>query len=210
MRLYIIRHGETDWNKERRLQGQVDIPLNEFGRKLALKTADALREIKFDAAFTSPLKRAKETAEIMIGKRNVPLYEEPLIIEMGFGTYEGLRCKGEDNEINDPKFHYFFDAPHKYQAPSGGESFETVTERVGRFLESLYQNERYLESNILIATHGAALCGMLLTMKQNSTEHFWEGGVHRNCAVTTVDVRNEIPVIEEVGKVYYDDVVSVW
>ena len=65
MKIYLIRHGETDWNKLRRLQGQADIPLNEFGRQLARETDPALRDVPFDRIYTSPLKRARETAELV-------------------------------------------------------------------------------------------------------------------------------------------------
>ena len=58
MKVYLMRHGETDWNKARRLQGQSDIALNEFGIELAVKTAEGLKDVVFDAAFSSPLQRA--------------------------------------------------------------------------------------------------------------------------------------------------------
>ena len=96
MKLYLIRHGETDWNKTRRLQGQVDIPLNDFGRKLARETAPALQTVPFEVVYTSPLLRAKETAELVIGDRKIPMIEDTRIMEMGFGEYEGLICKGHD------------------------------------------------------------------------------------------------------------------
>ena len=77
MKLYLIRHGETDWNIERRLQGQVDIELNEFGRTLAVKTGKGLENIQFDICFTSPLKRARETAELILaGKVKVNHFEQ--------------------------------------------------------------------------------------------------------------------------------------
>lgn len=60
MRLYMVRHGETDWNKAKKVQGRADIPLNAYGRELAEKTAEGLRGISFDLAYTSPLSRAKE------------------------------------------------------------------------------------------------------------------------------------------------------
>ena len=60
MKIYMIRHGETDWNKKRKLQGQVDIPLNEFGKLLAKETAPALADVPFAVCYTSPLKRAAE------------------------------------------------------------------------------------------------------------------------------------------------------
>ena len=66
MKIYFVRHGETDWNKDRKIQGQVNISLNEFGRHLARETAKGLKEIPFDVCFTSPLDRARETAEIIL------------------------------------------------------------------------------------------------------------------------------------------------
>ena len=69
MKIYLFRHGETDWNKQRRLQGQSDVPLNAFGIELAEKTARALEQegTVFDRAFSSPLSRALETARILSG-----------------------------------------------------------------------------------------------------------------------------------------------
>ena len=66
MKLYIIRHGQTDWNRARRLQGRTDIPLNEWGRRVAELTREGLKDVTFDVAFTSPLIRAKETAELIL------------------------------------------------------------------------------------------------------------------------------------------------
>ena len=73
MKIYMIRHGETDWNKKRKLQGQVDIPLNEFGKLLAKETAPALADVPFAVCYTSPLKRAAETARLVLGDREVPI-----------------------------------------------------------------------------------------------------------------------------------------
>ena len=89
MKIYLFRHGETAWNKERRLQGQSDIPLNEFGRELAMKTAEVLKEIPFDRAFASPLSRAAETARIIMGERDIPFMTDKRLMEMHFGSYEG-------------------------------------------------------------------------------------------------------------------------
>ena len=107
MKIYMIRHGETDWNKARKLQGQIDIQLNEFGKSLAVDTEPALRDIPFDVVITSPLSRAKHTAELVLAGREIPMIEDERIMEMGFGEYEGLHCKGENYNIPDPDFHYF-------------------------------------------------------------------------------------------------------
>ncbi|MDE7038136.1 MAG: histidine phosphatase family protein, partial [Lachnospiraceae bacterium] len=89
MKLYIVRHGETEWNKERRLQGQVDIPLNESGRRLARETSGGLAGIHFDLCYSSPLSRARETAELILEGRSTPVIEDERIIEMAFGECEG-------------------------------------------------------------------------------------------------------------------------
>lgn len=96
MKLYIVRHGETDWNKARRVQGFSDIPLNEYGRHLARETAEGMKDIPFDLAYTSPLVRARETAEIILAGREIPLIESNGIKEMGFGEYEGMCISGKE------------------------------------------------------------------------------------------------------------------
>lgn len=203
MRLYIIRHGETDWNKEKRLQGRADIPLNAYGVELAEKTSEALQEVAFDVAFTSPLQRAKKTAEIILRGRDIPIIEDERIIEIGFGSYEGLSCAKEHFEIPDPNFNAFFKKPEAYQPPEGGESFEEVRQRSEDFLKELYKNETYQESTILISTHGAALCGLLSVIKNNPIEKYWEGGLHKNCGLSIVDVKNaKAEIIKEAIVLY--------
>ena len=95
MKIYMIRHGETEWNKKRKLQGQVDIPLNEFGKLLAKETAPALADVPFAVCYTSPLKRAAETARLVLGDREVPIVPDKRIQEMSFGEFEGLCCREE-------------------------------------------------------------------------------------------------------------------
>ena len=75
MKLYLVRHGQTDWNKEKRLQGQEDIPLNDFGRHLAKETGVGLRNVRFNLCFSSDLKRALETASLILdeGSSKVPI-----------------------------------------------------------------------------------------------------------------------------------------
>lgn len=209
MKLYIVRHGETDWNKERKIQGQVDIPLNEFGRHLAKETAKGLADVPFDLCFTSPLGRAKETAELILEGRGVPIIEEPQIMEMAFGTYEGKCCSQEGWELPE-KFRYFFDAPEKYEAPEGGEDFLQVWKRVGNFLEMLSKKAEYQEQNILITTHGAALAGMLNYLKGEDVSRYWGVGVHKNCGVTEIEETHGIYRILSENKVYYKDKVESW
>lgn len=190
MRLYIIRHGQTEWNKEKKLQGRSDIPLNELGRRLAEETAKGMSEIPFAAAFTSPLQRAKETAEIIIGKRNVPVIEDDRIIEMSFGEYEGCSYSEKHFEVPDQTFMNFFRKPEEYKTPPNGESFEDVKIRAASFLKELSENESYQDSIVLISTHGAALCGLLSVIKNAPIENYWGDGLHKNCGFSIVDVKD--------------------
>lgn len=210
MKIYMIRHGETDWNKKRKLQGQVDIPLNEFGKLLAKETAPALADVPFAVCYTSPLKRAAETARLVLGDREVPIVPDKRIQEMSFGEFEGLCCREEGWNIPDLGFRNFFNAPEVYQPPKGGESFEEVRARLNNFLEELYQKEEYKDSNILITTHGAALAGLLNNIKKRPLAEYWGVGVHKNCAVTEVLVEEGVPRIIFENKVYYDDVTEPW
>lgn len=88
--LYIMRHGRTDWNVRHKLQGRTDIPLNDEGRMMAAEAGKRYADIHFDICYSSPLERAKETAEIFLKGRNVPVYTDDRLVEMGFGVYEGI------------------------------------------------------------------------------------------------------------------------
>ena len=99
MKLYIIRHGETAWNVEGRLQGQSDTELNENGVRLAKVTAEGLKNIPFDLGISSPLRRAKHTAELVLAGRNVPLTTDDRLMELSFGSWEGLGCRVNNFEI---------------------------------------------------------------------------------------------------------------
>lgn len=93
MKIYIARHGQTDWNIEHKAQGHTDIPLNETGLKQAEFLRDKIKGIKFTAVYASPLKRAAETAKIATnGKYNI-IYDDRLI-ERSFGDYEGKEING--------------------------------------------------------------------------------------------------------------------
>lgn len=198
MILYVIRHGQTDWNKERKLQGRTDIPLNENGKAVAELTRDGFKEIPFDMAFTSPLKRARETAEIILAGRNIPILDEERVIEVNFGEYEGC-----DFDLPDEYIQNFFSAPEKYYSIRGTESMESIFERMNSFLQDLYQNPELQDKTILISTHGAALSGLLTVIKGNSVDKYWAGGLHHNCGYSIIEIKNgKAAILKEAAVVY--------
>lgn len=203
MRIYMIRHGETDLNKQKRLQGQTDIPLNEYGRHLAKITGQALTEVCFDYVFSSPLCRALETAQMIVGNSQCDFMIDKRIQEISFGEYEGL-CYGAENfNIPDPDFLNFFRAPDLYVTPPKGENFKDVITRTGEFLRELTGNLVYEDKTILISTHGCALKALLANIRQTQIRDFWGAGVHQNCAVTIVEAANGVAKVLEEGKIFY-------
>ncbi len=151
MKVYIVRHGETDWNKEGRRQGSIDIPLNEKGIEQANILKDKLKDIKFDLCISSPLKRAYKTAEIIYGNDNI--ITNDLLKERYLGEYEGTT-------IGNSKFDFYYYMNYKINASDHGvEPFQDLLKRCHIFLEDLKRNYRDYE-NILIVTHG--FCGKCL------------------------------------------------
>ena len=203
MKLYLIRHGETDWNKIKRLQGATDIPLNENGEAVAKATSEGLKDIHFDMIFTSPLKRAYRTAELVRGEREIPLMIDERIQEICFGDYEGVILKAEGGNIPDPDFVFFFTKPDKYKTPPNGESIPELLKRTGEFLDELKHREDLQDKTILISTHGAAVRAMINNIEKCEIYQFWRKGVHKNCGVSCAElIDGKYQVLWE-NKIYY-------
>ena len=209
MKLYLVRHGETDWNKAKRIQGQVDIPLNKFGKHLAKETAEGLRDVPFDLCVSSPLSRAHETARIILDGRDIPIIKDARIGEMAFGEYEG-KCCARDNWELPEGFHKFFNDPAGYVPGKDGESFADVKKRTGEFLEALKKKGEDLYDNVLITTHGAALAGILNNIRKEPLEQYWGIGVHSNCGVTEVEIKDGEAKILSENVTYYEEAVRPW
>lgn len=206
MRLYILRHGETDWNKELRLQGQTDIQLNEKGRRLARLTAQGVKDIPFDLAITSPLSRARETAVLVLGGREIPVICDERIMEIGFGVMEGGQVRNAEGVIIDPSFYNFFYDPSNYEPQEGGESIKALCARTGEFLDELKRKTEWMNKTILISTHGAAMRSMLSNMMNSGLKDFWGNGVPRNCAVSIADLVDNKWIIKEQDVIYYENI----
>lgn len=161
MNLFLVRHGETDWNLEGRLMGQTDIPLNKNGREQAKTLQKKLENIKFDICYTSPLKRARETAEI-ICKNKCNIVENDLLEEKRVGKYEG-------------KFKNEIDWSDK---DSSIEPNERVFSRAKAFLEKIKQTTY---NNVLVVSHNGLSKNLyhILQHKQGAVDY--DGWQLKNC-----------------------------
>lgn len=176
--LYIMRHGRTDWNDRHKLQGRTDIPLNEDGRRMALKAAEEYRDVPLDVCWCSPLIRAKETAEILLRGRNVPIFTDDRLREMSFGDYEGLE---NSFSIPDCPVNVIFQAPEKYTASVGGaETFEELFARTGSFLREVIDPLTEAGKDVLIVGHGVMNLSIISQVRNLPRKDFWSVGIE-NC-----------------------------
>lgn len=198
MEVYIIRHGETDWNKQCLLQGQSDIPLNDYGRELAKQTAEGLKEIPFDRIYSSPLIRAYETAEIIRGNRDIEIITDERIKEIAFGVDEGVHKDKVSENFKD-----FFAAPEKYIPPAGGESYQSLLKRAADFVDNELVPLSATATRVMIVAHGALNSALAVYLKGLGVENMWERFIP-NCGVNIYEVNgNDFTLIAE-GKVYYE------
>ena len=196
--IYFIRHGQTDLNRKRVLQGRVDQPLNEEGIAQAKEAGEYLRAkgVTFDRILSSPLKRAKDTAQIIAGEK-VPLQTDERLLEMDYGPYEGADLKTPPQEI----VNFFADFAH-VPAPDGMEPLNHVVQRLGLFLEDLREEiagrDEALEETILISTHAIAMKGALEYLTPDAEGRFWSTYLS-NCAVYVAENKDgEIGIPREV------------
>ena len=114
MELYLIRHGETDWNRQNRLQGNIDVPLNAEGLRMAEVAAERLSSVHFNKIFSSPLSRAFTTAEIICKNQADLIKKDDRLREISFGSGEGNYYS--DWIKSDSPFKYFFSYKPSYSA----------------------------------------------------------------------------------------------
>ena len=183
--IYIIRHGQTEKNKANLLQGRSEHPLNETGIRQAQEAGEWFAEhgIIFDAVYSSPLERAKDTGRIAAGKgSNFWPHIDERLIEMEYGPYEGVDLRTPPPEI----IEFFSDFVHN-PAPEGMEQLPEVTARVGAFLEEI--RERAEAEEILVSTHAIAMKGALEYLTPGSNGAYWSKYIG-NCAVYAVPVKD--------------------
>lgn len=142
--LYLIRHGQTDWNLMNKIQGQYDVPLNDTGRGQAINVTDKLSRLNLEYIISSDLSRASETAQIIGNKLNIRVDYDARLREYDFGILTGMTR----NMLDPNSEQAFFANPTYFNA----ESFDAAFARVKGFLESVDFNK-----NILVVTHGGVI-----------------------------------------------------
>ena len=173
--IFIIRHGQTEGNSRKVLQGRSNLPLNETGWQQAKEAAEQLAGVSFDRVYSSPLIRAVQTAGVIAPYKS-PVIDERLI-EMDYGPYEGMSLDAPASEVLT-----FFSDFRNNPAPAGMEPLDSVVKRAGLFLEELCRTT----DHILISTHAIAMKGFLEYLTPLSQGSYWSKYIG-NCAVYTAE-----------------------
>lgn len=140
MRLILTRHGETEWNLVHRTQGRTDTDLTETGREQARRISKRLAGLEFECVYTSPLRRARDTAEIIAQTRAVPVIDDPSLMEMAFGEWEGLTFT-QIGETFPDELSVWSSTPHFCNIP-GGEPFAQLVARCAEFLRRAEESHK--------------------------------------------------------------------
>jgi broad specificity phosphatase PhoE len=150
--IHLVRHGETDWNRELRWQGHCDAPLNERGRGQARALAEALAGTSFAAVYSSDLRRASETAEIVAARLDLPVRVEPALREIDVGSWEGLTLAELEARSPDVVARWDETGEHGWD---DGESHEEMFARVRDAVHSMAA--RHDGEHILVVSHGGPI-----------------------------------------------------
>ena len=185
VRVYIVRHGRTEWNKEGRLQGQIDVKLDETGIAQAEKTGQRFAGMKLAAVLVSPLSRSRVTGEAIAKAAGCEtIVADPGFMEINLGAVQGKTMKEVLASDLAPIAKQWAAAPDTVRYPGeGGESLEMVEKRAVEALERLAAQ---YEGNVVLATHGAAATVLLAHYLGSPLSNYWRFKLD-NCGVSCVE-----------------------
>ncbi len=172
LRLYLVRHGETKWNVERRMQGWQDSPLTENGIEQAKRIGAFFQQKeKLDRIYVSPSGRTIHTAAEIAAAAFSNIYQDSRLQEINLGIWEGL-TSDQVNKQDYVESNRFWEKPEAYQATNGGETFTDLQKRVKSFLADLVTT--HTSGTILAVTHAVVIKMILMLVRENQLAHLWE------------------------------------
>ncbi|MEE8470427.1 MAG: histidine phosphatase family protein [Dehalococcoidia bacterium] len=193
-RFILVRHGETEWNREERFRGRADLPLNSTGVRQAEAAALNLRDRDVAAIYSSPLKRSAETAGILSGKLSLPVEIAEGLVDIDFGRWQGLsagEASGQDSEL----YARWLESPHEVRFP-GGESLEDVRKRVVTAVDEAAV--KHSKQTVVLVSHKVVCQVLLCAMLGIDNSHFWQ--VRQDvCAINIFEIRNGFPIVSLVN-----------
>ncbi len=187
MKIYITRHGETQWNKEGKMQGWKDSNLTEKGVENAKKLGESLKNVKFDYIYCSPLGRAIDTAKYVRSNKDTEIIIIESLKEMGFGICEGMEHE-KVKELYPSQQLNFWNKPQLYETVDG-ERFDELISRVKKVLYNIINNSN--AENILIVTHTVVIKAIYSILNEYTLENFWNSPFIYDTCLTILEVENK-------------------
>lgn len=168
--IYLVRHGQTAWNREEVFRGRTDIPLDETGQRQAELVGQYFKEMEIDAVYSSPLARALETAEAIARVRHSIVKPLEAITDMSFGSWEGHPHQ-EIRNIDPETYRQWVESPHLVRLP-GGENLDEVRDRSMTALEELVRN--HPKKTIVLVSHRVICKVLICSVLGLDNSHFWQ------------------------------------
>lgn len=165
LNIYMIRHGQTQWNRERRFQGWLDSPLTEEGITRVLALKDELSNVCFDAVWVSTSPRAIKTAQLIVGEAHQNFNLDKRLMEMRLGAWQGM-THDEVEKAYPEALRAFYETPEFFELEDS-ETYQQIYARTEAFIRDLVEkhNRKNETSNVLIVTHGLTLMMLKLYFK---------------------------------------------
>jgi len=168
LHLMLVRHGETEWNVQRRYQGQSDVPLSEIGKRQAESIAGRLASQEIDAIYASDLKRAWQTAQVIAAQNGLDVISEPRLRELKFGILEGLTFEEAEEKYPEMITAWLDDFNN---TPERAETIDMFNARIVSLLDDL--KRKHDEQVVLLVGHGGSLSEILHVVLGLSPEKRW-------------------------------------
>lgn len=203
MQLFLVRHGETDWNAERRIQGQSESSLNANGREQAEQLRPLVESLGISAIYSSSSVRTVQTAEILTANIDLPLIKKDNLREIHLGPWEQLLWSDVE-QSSSREFINFRDYPHLFNL-EGAETFSELRDRGIAGLEAIIQQQKQAnaepDSKILVVSHGALISAVLAGLASVCLSRHRKHPPLGNCSVSEVhvDAKDQLQVVSVAG-----------
>ncbi|MCL5069486.1 MAG: alpha-ribazole phosphatase [Actinobacteria bacterium] len=195
VKLFLIRHGQTEWNSQGRYQGAQDTILTETGIKQAKLAKKYLSRVNFTNFYSSPMKRALQTANIITEGLNIKINIRESLKELNFGKWEGMTFE-DINTSYKRDYQNWLSDPYN-NSPPGGESFKVLLERAGNEINKIV-DENAEGSNVGVVTHGGVIIALLINWLQIPSQ-CWRSLIQRQGAINVVVIDKKFPYISQIN-----------
>lgn len=195
--IYLTRHGQTEWNKARIMQGWQNAPLTELGKNQATQLGEKLKSVVFDAIYSSDSGRAFHTAQIISQNQSKSIEKLASFREINLGEWEGKSIQ-EFEQSNPTQYHNFWNSPHLYVS-STGETFFDVKKRVINTFETLLQ--KHSDDCVLIVAHTVVVKTILAYIENEPTEKLWILPYIHPTSLSIIETENQAKKITLYGDI---------